>query len=163
FPDIVRDVLTNLTQGVSQEVHRVTYNPAASPPEPVPDIVLQRRPVRRVSLVSGFLPPPAPDADPVPVVFSLNDYTLVATTPQTAEALSTVRYLPFGNKPAPGTDVTVNYYPRTVEPSVITDLNVGSVARTLVEALSRELAGLYVQVNLAYDAGFVGSATDSSL
>ena len=34
YPDIVRDVLTNLTQGVAGEVHRVTYDPNARPIQP---------------------------------------------------------------------------------------------------------------------------------
>ena len=31
YPDIVRDVLTNLTQGITQEVHRVVYDPLQRP------------------------------------------------------------------------------------------------------------------------------------
>ena len=46
YPDIVRDVLTTLTQGVAAETHTVAYDPNARPLV-VPDIVLARRPVRR--------------------------------------------------------------------------------------------------------------------
>ena len=59
YPDIVRDVLTNLTQGVTRELHRVSYNLLARPLQ-VPDIVLLRRPVKRVSLVSGLVEPARP-------------------------------------------------------------------------------------------------------
>jgi len=31
YPDIVRDVLTNLTQGVTREIHRVDYDADARP------------------------------------------------------------------------------------------------------------------------------------
>ena len=31
YPDIVRDVLTNMTNGVSREAHRVDYDPSARP------------------------------------------------------------------------------------------------------------------------------------
>jgi uncharacterized phage protein gp47/JayE len=159
FPDIVRDVLTNLTQGVSREAHSVRYDPLARPVQ-VPDIVLRRRPVRRVSVVEGFVEP-APGAEPVPYRFTLNDYELVPN--QDPDDLSRIHFLPFGRKPASETDVVVNYFPRTTDPTPITDVNVGSVARTLLEAVSRELALLYAQLNLAYDSAFVETATGSSL
>lgn len=47
--------------------------------------------------------------------------------------------------------------------SELTDTNIGSVTRTLVETVARELAILYDQMDLAYKAGFVDTATDRSL
>ena len=161
YPDVVRDVLTTLTQGVTGEVHRVSYDPTARPLQ-VPDVVLERRPVRRVSLVEGKIAGPSPDAEPVPYVFTLNDYELVPG-PTDPSDLSTIRFLPFGRKPVPDSDLRVNYYPRAAEPTVLTDLNVGSVVRTLVEALGKELAVLYAQLNLAYDSAFVETASGPSL
>lgn len=161
YPDIVRDVLTNLTQGVSGETHRVDYDPNARPVV-VPDVVLQRRPVRRVSYVSGFVPAPKPGDPPVGYIFTLNDYQLVAN-PQDPQDLNTIRFLDFGKKPAPGTDIAVNYYPRTTDPAVINDLNVGSVVRTVMEAVCKELALSYAKLNLAYDSAFLESASASSL
>lgn len=161
YPDLVRDVLTTLTQGVAQEVHHVAYD-ANAQPVTVPDIALERRPVRRVSVVAGKIAPPNPGDPPVPYTFSLNDYTLVPD-PQDPTNLSTIRFLPFGKKPAPDTDVLVNYYPRTTNPTPLTDLNVGSAVRTIVEAISKELGVLYAQLNLAYDSGFVETATGASL
>jgi hypothetical protein len=154
-------MLTNLTQGVAQEPHRVDYDPKARPLQ-IPDIVLKRRPVRRVSLVSGFIEAGGEDEPPVAYTFSLNDYELVPDAGDPAD-LSRIRFLPFGKKPAPGTTVTVNYYPRTTDPTPITDVNVGSVARTLVEAVSRELAVLYTELNLAYDSAFLETAEGVSL
>jgi uncharacterized phage protein gp47/JayE len=161
YPDIARDVLTNLTQGVTQEVHRVSYDPNARPVQ-IPDLVLQRRPVRRVSFVSGFISAANTDDPPVPYVFTLNDYELTPN-PQDPEDLSRIRFLPFGKNPAPDTDVLVNYYPRTTDPTVLTDLNVGSVVRTLVEAISKEMALVYEQLNTVYDSAFLETATGSSL
>lgn len=161
YPDVVRDVLTNLTQGVTGEIHHVAYDPAARPVQ-VPDVVLSRRPVRRVSLVEGKVAGPTSDAEPVPYVFTLNDYELVANSADPTD-LSTIRFLPFGRRPAPNTELRVNYYPRAADPTVLTDLNVGSVVRTLVEAMSKELAVLYAQLNLAYDSAFVETATGPSL
>ena len=161
FPNIVRDLLTNLTQGVAGETHRVDYNPNDRPPQ-VPDIVLKRRPVKRVSVVEGFVAGKTVSEPPVPIVFGLNDYELVPDA-KDPEDLSTIRFLRFGNKPAPNTVVRVNYYPRTTERTPITDLNAGSVARTMLEAVSKEMAILYAQLNLAYDSAFVETATGSSL
>ncbi len=160
YSDVVRDVLTTLTKGVVQETHLFNYDPQARPLV-LPDIVLQQRPVVRVSFVSGFVSA-GPDAPPVATVFSLNDYEVVADASDPA-AMNTLRFLPFGRKPAPGTSVTVNYYPRTAEPAPVTDLNVGSVVRTVLEAVSREIAMLYAQLNLVYDSAFLETATGASL
>jgi hypothetical protein len=158
YPEIVGDVLTSLTQGVSQEVHRVDYDPNARLPEV--KVTLRRRPVRRVSVVKGFVE--SNGDKPVAYTFTTDDYELVTDTPGT-DGYDTIRFLPFGKRPAPGTFLSVNYYPRNSDPVVVTDLNVGSVARTLVEAVSKELAVLYEQLNLAYDSGFVETATGRSL
>jgi uncharacterized phage protein gp47/JayE len=160
YPDIVRDVLTNLTNGVSREAHQVNYDPSARPAV-VPDIVLARRPVKRVSLVTGRIQANGDGAEAIPYIFTLNDYELVSQ--KNTEDLDTIRFLPFGQKPAPNSSIEVNYYPRSTDPAVVTDLNVGSVIRTLVEALGRELAVLYEQLNLAYDSGFLETATGVSL
>jgi hypothetical protein len=162
YADVVRDVLTNLTHGITGEVHHIAPYDRTARPVVVPDVVLQRRPVRRVSRVAGFLDPSAPGGDPLPYVFGLNDYEL-APGPEDPSDLSTLRFLPFGKKPAPDSDLTVNYYPRNVEPAPVTDVNVGSVVRTLMEAVGRELALVYQQLNLAYDSAFVETATGSSL
>lgn len=161
YPDIVIDLLTNLTRGVSGEIHRVTYDPNERPLQ-VPDIVLKRRPVKRVSIVQGFVAGATPTDQPLPFTFGLNDYELVPN-PTDPEDVSTIRFLRFGKKPAPDTDVVLNYYPRTTEPTPITDLNAGSVARTLMEAAAKEMAILYAQLNLAYDSAFLETATGSSL
>jgi len=161
YPDVVRDVLTNLTQGVTGETHPIDYDPTARPVV-VPDVVLLRRPVRRVSHLSGFIAAVSEDDPPIPYTFSLNDYELVPN-PQDLEDLNRIRFLPFGRKPAPGTSISVNYYPRTTDPVVVNDLNIGSVVRTVLEAVSKELALLYAQLNLAYDSAFLETATGSSL
>ncbi|MEA2932076.1 MAG: hypothetical protein QOI56_861 [Actinomycetota bacterium] len=161
YPDIVRDVLTLLTQGVANEQHTVDYDPFARPL--VIEVVLQRRPVRRVSSVSGLVAGPPGGPELVPHTFGLDEYALIGD-PDDPDDVHTVQFRPFAvNKPAPGTDVVVNYYPRSTDPSPITDVTVGSVARTLLEAIAHEVAVLYGQLEQAYDAAFVGTATGSSL
>lgn len=56
----------------------------------------------------------------------------------------------------------VDYYRRESR-SPLTDLNVGSVTRTLSEAISREVATVYQQINRAYLSAFVDTATGKSL
>ena len=162
YPDVVGDVLANLTQGVTREVHRIDYD-ATARPVVVPDVVLKRRPVKRVSRLSGFVAGKGADVPPVAVSFTPSDYELLPAGDDPGDR-SRIRFLPFAKqRPAPGTDVTVNYYPRTTDPTPLTDLNVGSVVRTLAEAVSKEIALLYAQLNLAYDSAFVETAAGSSL
>ncbi len=47
--------------------------------------------------------------------------------------------------------------------SPVSDTNVGSVARTMVEAVGREIATMYEQMQAAYNAGFVDSANGAAL
>ncbi len=56
----------------------------------------------------------------------------------------------------------VDYFrPETDSP--LTDINVGSVIRTLSEAIGREIATVYEQINLAYLSGFIDTATSTAL
>ncbi|MBC6459916.1 baseplate J/gp47 family protein [Actinomadura sp. HBU206391] len=156
YPDVVRDILTTLTGGVAAEAHPADYDDGGA----LPDVHLQRRPVARVSQVSGLVAGDA-GADPVPVVFGLDDYEVLPG--EDADDGSVLRFLGTGRMPAPGTDIVVNYYPRTADPTPIRDVAVGSVARTLVEAVAREIATSYAQLNAAYEAAYLESATGSSL
>jgi hypothetical protein len=67
-----------------------------------------------------------------------------------------------GTHPDDETTFFVDYYlQNTLSP--LTDLNVGSVTRTLSEAISREIAVVYEQINEIYKSGFIDSATGKSL
>lgn len=48
-------------------------------------------------------------------------------------------------------------------PSTLTDINVGSVLRTLVESIARELELLYSELRYVYDSGFIDTAKGKSL
>lgn len=67
-----------------------------------------------------------------------------------------------GIKPDDNTTFYVDYF-RITSNSPITDINIGSVTRTLGEAISREIATVYQQINLAYLAGFIDTAEGKSL
>lgn len=162
YPRVVQDMLTLLTGGIASEPHFITYDRTRTP-MPLPQIVLERRPVARVSHVSGFIAGRTEGDEPVPHVFGLGDYEVVSSKPDAPDALDTIRFLPFGKSPADNTTLVVNYYPRNAEKTVITDVNVGSVARTMVETVAKELATLYAALNLAHDSAFVETAAGSSL
>lgn len=67
-----------------------------------------------------------------------------------------------GAKPDDETTFFVDYV-KITSLSPLTDINVGSVTRTLSEAIGREIATVYQQIELAYLAGFVDTATGQSL
>lgn len=158
YPDIVRDALTVLTRGVAGEQCDVTID--SSTKLPIATALLSR-PAKRVSSVSGLLL--AEDGSLARYTFGLDEYELLGE-PGDPESLRSIRFRPHGrHQPAAGTQIAVNYYPRTTSPSPITDVTVGSVARTLIEALSHELAVVSAQVEEAYDSAFVDTASGSSL
>ncbi|GAB4373062.1 MAG: hypothetical protein Kow0042_16750 [Calditrichia bacterium] len=62
-------------------------------------------------------------------------------------------------------DETIFYvdYFRQESRSPLSDINVGSVTRTISEAISREIATVYQQINLAYLSAFLDTAQGKSL
>jgi uncharacterized phage protein gp47/JayE len=72
-----------------------------------------------------------------------------------------VEWIGSGNQPDDNSRFTVNYL--FTKASGITDVNAGSVVRTIVEAVSREIEYLYFQMEQAYLSGFLDTATDKSL
>ena len=67
-----------------------------------------------------------------------------------------------GDKPDDETTFYVDYFRRDSE-SPLTDINVGSVTRTLSEAIGREIATVYQQINQAYLSAYIDTATGTSL
>lgn len=67
-----------------------------------------------------------------------------------------------GKKPDDETIFYVDYF-RQNGRSPLSDINVGSVTRTLSEAIGREIATVYQQINQAYLSGFIDTATGQSL
>jgi hypothetical protein len=68
-----------------------------------------------------------------------------------------------GKKPKDETNFYVDYFRPSNGGSPLTDINVGSVTRTLSEAIAREIATVYQQINLAYKSGFIDSAEGKAL
>lgn len=72
-----------------------------------------------------------------------------------------VEWVAGGSRPDEGTTFTVQY--RYARPGGLTDTSTGSVLRTLVEGISREIEFLYEQLDAAYRAGFLETATGEAL
>src|SRR5262249_26433580 len=80
-----------------------------------------------------------------------------------SEGDNSVVWQPGGLKPEDETVFYVDYLRRDGTQSPLTDINVGSVTRTLGEAIGREIATVYQQIQLAYLSGFVDTATGQAL
>ena len=174
YPEIVRDTLTTLTGGTVREVVTV----------PSGDLVvldaLRDRPIRRVSHLQGVVEVTRPMRDvngdvvrdaqgeavsetvPVPYRFTDADFEVVATGQHGTER-DAIRFRPTGRRPPTGSTVVVNYYPSQARPAPITDLNVGSVARTLLESVARELALVELQLEAVYRSAYLETAQGTSL
>jgi len=72
-----------------------------------------------------------------------------------------VEWLPGGEHPDEETNFAVDY--AFTKESGISDVNPGSVVRTMVEAISREIEYLYAQMDHAYLSGFLDTATGEAL
>lgn len=77
---------------------------------------------------------------------------------------NSVVWVPGGVKPDDQSVFFVDYFRADASSfSPLTDLNIGSVVRTLGEAVGREITIVYQEINEAYLAGFVDTATGLSL
>jgi uncharacterized phage protein gp47/JayE len=158
YDQVVRDLLTTLTGGTVRET--------LTAPLPGPPIVLDRlsrRPVRRISHLEGTIAiGEGPDAPQIPYRFTDADFELVATSgdPEDKDA---IRFRDGGRTPVPGSVLTVNYYPVQTDPVPVNDLNVGSVVRTLLETVGRELALTYQHLEHVYRSAFIDTAEAGSL
>ena len=159
YPEIVRDLLTTLTGGTVRESLTVP----ADPNELLLPVKLRDRPVRRVSYLEGVLPNPRdPSADGTVYRFTSADFELVAPDDD-PENKCQIRFREDGQRPKPGSLLTVNYYPVQTPQTPLTDLNIGSVVRTLVETFARELALGYQQMEHVYKSAYIDTADGSSL
>jgi len=158
YDQLVRDLLTTLTGGTVSES-------LVAPPEGillVPE-KLKNRPVRRVSFLQGVTTAGVgPAAREVPYRFTSADFELVSTIGD-PNSLDAIRFRETGRRPVPGSLLTINYYPVQTQPVPLTDLNVGSVIRTMLESVAREMAVSYQHLDLIYKSAYLETAEGSSL
>ncbi|NJD69542.1 MAG: hypothetical protein FIA90_13015 [candidate division NC10 bacterium] len=81
-----------------------------------------------------------------------------------SEGDNAVVWQPGATQPDDETIFYVDYFrPESQSRSPLSDINVGSVTRTLSEAIGREIATVYQQVNRAYLSGFIDTAEGQAL
>lgn len=144
YPEVLDNLLTTLIGGVAAEAH--PFPPTDDGPLQHP---LEQPPVRQVVSVYGI-------RNGEQQLFRAgSDYQLEPDK-------QTLSWISNDAVPDAGTLVYVNYLREDVIPT-LTDLQVGSVARTMSESVALEIARLYAQLEAVYKAGFVDTATGSSL
>lgn len=142
FGELVGDILTSVVGGVVNEPIVFDLKVLAYP---------LAEPATGVRSISGV----TPDGEPHTFLPEI-DFVFSGT------ATGTVLWLQDGTLPGDDTTFYVDYF-RVDTRSPLSDITVGSVTRTLTEAIGREIATVYQQINLAYLAGFVDTATGASL
>ncbi|MET8534254.1 baseplate J/gp47 family protein [Streptomyces sp. NPDC005065] len=140
YGDLVDDILTSVVGGVVNEPIRFDLKVLTYP---------LAEPAGGVRGITGT-------AAQEPRTFVLDiDFTFGAGT-------NVVIWLEDGTLPDDDSTFYVDYF-RITSRSPLSDINVGSVTRTLSEAVGREIATVYEQINLAYLSAFVDTATGKSL
>jgi Baseplate J-like protein len=145
YQEIVDDILTAIVGGVVNEplifdVKSVVY-PLAEP-------------AQAISGITGIIDADGPDG--IRHTFQ-NEIDFQFNPDKNA-----VVWQEGGKKPRDESNFYVDYF-RPTSRSPLTDINVGSVTRTLGEAIGREIATVYQQINLAYKSGFIDLAEGKAL
>ncbi len=154
FQDLVDALVTSLKLGVEQEATQI--------------VLFQENtlayPLRGAASISRLAKQITGVAQGKPAVFSLGEHfvynagqLLWQDIPDIIEPEAEASWFP-----DPGSRLTVGFYYRE-PPSGITDFNDGSVAGTLVRAVSRELKLLYEQMDEAYRRAFIDYANGVAL
>ena len=138
YRKIAKDILTQITGGETTEKHTYVIGYAL--------YGLSNTPIAEIHDVEG-------KSKGVTKSFVKNvDYRLTGDS---------IEWLTGGEHPDEETSFNVKY--TFTRASGISDVNPGSVVRTLVEAISREIEYLYAQMDQAYLSGFLETATGEAL
>ncbi len=144
FQEVVDDILTAIVGGVVNEP--ILYDVKA-------DLYRLSEPAADVRSIHGLFTPPG--------LHQQRHAFLKGVDFEFSEADNAVVW-EGGDKPDDETTFYVDYFRRESR-SPLTDINVGSVTRTLSEAVGREIATVYQQINLAYLSGFIDTAQGRAL
>lgn len=146
YLDVVDDLLTALVGGVVNEA--IEYDVKA-------DLYRLSEPAQDVRGITGTIEVGEEKVEKHHAFLKGIDFEF-------SEGDNAVVWAENGDKPKDETIFYVDYFRRESR-SPISDINVGSVARTLAEAIGREIATVYEQINQAYRSGFLETATGKSL
>lgn len=147
YQEIVDDILTAIVGGVVNEP--IIFDVKSL-------LYLLAEPSRGIRSISGVI-----DSDDSPDGFVRHTFQNEIDF-QFNPDRSAVVWQDGGKKPRDETRFYVDYF-RPTNGSPLTDINVGSVTRTISEAIGREIATVYQQINLAYKSGFIDTAEGKAL
>ncbi|WP_045826428.1 hypothetical protein [Teredinibacter turnerae] len=146
YIEVMDNILTGIVGGVTAETH--AFPPANGSEAPFTH-ALEHTPVKNIVAVDGL-------RNGTAFRFSAgNDYAL-------ADDKATLEWLEGGNLPDKGSLIYLSYQLENAT-TRLNDLHVGSVTRTLAESVGLEISRLYAQLEAVYNAGFINSASGSSL
>jgi uncharacterized phage protein gp47/JayE len=142
YKEIVNEILDQITKGVTKEIH--TFKASQL------EYHLGFRPISSIVKIEGKLDGREHHT------FGNDSYHLLQDSKSMVLA-----WKEGAVKPDEGTDFEVTYISH--EPSGLTDTNPGSVLRTIVEAISKELDQTYNQMDRVYQSGFIDTAKGDAL
>jgi hypothetical protein len=142
YKEIVNEILDQITKGVTKEIHTFKASQV--------EYHLSFRPISSIVKIEGKL------GGREHHTFDKDSYHLLQDSKSMVLA-----WKEGAVKPDEGTDFEVTYIFR--EPSGLTDTNPGSVLRTIVEAISKELDHTYNQMDRVYRSGFIDTAKGDAL
>lgn len=143
YKEIVNEILDQITKGITKEIHTFKASQVEYP--------LSFRPINSgVVKIEGKLDGKEHHT------FDKDSYHLHQDSKSMVLAWKEEAV-----KPDEGTDFEVTYIFR--EPLGLTDTNPGSVLRTIVEAISKELDRTYNQMDRVYRSGFIDTAKGDAL
>ncbi len=138
YRKVSKDILTQITGG--ENVEEIEYRQGLN------SYQLSSKPVEKISKITGI-------HNGTGVQFNIEeDFRLIANQ---------VEWLPDGRHPDQGTEFEVSYW--FSRPAGISDVSPGSVVRTIVEAISREIDFLYSQMEEVHESGFLETAEGEAL
>jgi uncharacterized phage protein gp47/JayE len=146
YPEIADNLLNRVLGGVSGEAHAFPPPGATKPPY---SHALVQAPAGDITSVFGLL-----NGESHAFVKGV-DFELSSDG-------QSVKWKANAALPDAGSVVEINYLPKARDTRV-NDLYVGSVLRTLMEAMALETAGLYAQLDLVYQSGFIDTAQGRAL
>ncbi len=144
YQEIVQDILAQVVQGIAKEKQTFSNQKLKYELE----CRAENKPVKDVVKIEGF--------------FKGNKYTFQKEKDYRLNN-NHVEWFSNGEseKPDDRSNFTVTYI--FDDPPGLTDINTGSVLRTFVESMSREVELLYEEMDLVYQAGFIDTATGPAL
>lgn len=146
YIEVMDNILTGIVGGVTAETHAFPPANGSEAPYAHP---LENSPVKNIVAVDGLHNGAAYR------FVQGSDYAL-------AEDKATLQWQEGGKLPDKGSLVYLSYQLENAT-TLLNDLYVGSVTRTIAESVGLEISRLYAQLEAVYNAGFINTATGSSL